>query len=103
MQQAIAMRAVSAFSTTGIHPFNPDIFTDDDYAGADVSDRPITSDPIASTSAAPAVMTSAVGGSAWPRPAVGLAWLGANSPARPSWARAVCRSRHNPACRAPTQ
>jgi hypothetical protein len=52
--------AVSAFSTTGIHPFNPDIFTDDDYAGADVSERPITSDPVASTSAAAAMMTSAV-------------------------------------------
>lgn len=32
--------AVSGFTKTGINPYNPDIFTDEDFAGADVTDRP---------------------------------------------------------------
>jgi len=30
--------ATSAFQKTGIHPFNPDIFNDDDFIAADVTD-----------------------------------------------------------------
>lgn len=32
--------AISGFSSTGINPYNPNIFSDDDFAGSEVSDRP---------------------------------------------------------------
>lgn len=35
----------SAFKATGIFPFNRDIFTDDDFAPSDVTDRPLENEP----------------------------------------------------------
>ena len=40
-QAANYSSAISSFAKTGIKPFNPDIFTDEHYAGTDVTYRPI--------------------------------------------------------------
>lgn len=40
-QTANYSNASSAFAKTGIHPFNPDIFTEEDFIASDVTDRPL--------------------------------------------------------------
>jgi len=54
--------AASAFSKTGIHPFNADIFCDDDFIAADVTDIPMEPDvdgTVGSSDAIPSTSSSA--------------------------------------------
>lgn len=44
---------VSGFQTTGIHPFNPDIFSDDDFLSSYVTDRPDPADLLAADAEPP--------------------------------------------------
>jgi len=39
-QAANMKNAVSGFQKSGLHPYNPDIFTDSDFMAADVTDVP---------------------------------------------------------------
>lgn len=40
-QAATPTNIMNAFKKTGIYPYNPDIFTDDDFAPSNVTDRPL--------------------------------------------------------------
>ena len=44
MKAAKVSNAISGFRKCGINPFNPHIFTDEDFAAADVTDMPIPAD-----------------------------------------------------------